>query len=314
MTNQATTFMDSDLIVLHTIESYLKSMGADTVRMAPETRLALTQSARDYLYSEIAQRVPNIAANILHADLDVEDKARALFMALSDHCKDPIFIKILMQYIGSFPVNETTRKTNLIVGALLAKILSKYIEDHTTPVTNSTKKEKDKKEEKAEVAKPEGIDADVVAHLQDAVNALLGGVADVVATRCGTLTNVEALAIAACLATNDDNSVKEIINSDLPITADIFAIIADPTNIIKGSLLLEKKDFLKLTPNQTKFVESLQRWVFDMLDKRATQQQLYSFLLSIYGNQPDTNKYLINIKDCGTQYSNLLTVTKFMTR
>lgn len=313
MTNPANTFMDSDAIVLNTVESYLRSMGANTASLAPETRLALTQSARDYLYSEIAQRVPNIAANILHADLDVDDRARALYMALSDHCKDPIFVKILMQYLASFPANPNTQKTNLIVGALLAKILSKYIEDNTTTPTNSTKKEKEKKEEAKADVKP-AANLEVISHLQDAVAHLLGPVADVVATRCGNLTHVEALSIAACLATNDNTTVPEIISSDLPITADIFAIMADPTNIITSSLLLEKKDYLKLTPNQTKFVESLQRWVFDMLDTRATQQQLYSLLLSIYGNQPDTNKYLINVKDCGTQYSNLLTVTKFISR
>jgi len=315
MTNQATNlFMDSDRIVLHTVDSYLKSMGANAANMAPESRLALIQSARDYLYSEIAQRIPNIAANILHADLDVDDKARALFMALSDHCKDPIFVKILMQYLGSFPANQTTQKTNLVVGALLAKILTKYIEDNTTPVTNSTKKEKDKKEEAKTESQANTVNPDIVAHIQDAVSNLLGGVADAVSTRCGNITYVEALAIAACLATNDASTVKEIINSDLPITADIFTIIADPTNIIKGSLLLEKKDYLKLTPNQTKFVESLQRYVFDMLDKKATAQQALRFLISIYGVQPDTNKYLINIKDCGTQYSNLLQVTKMMSR
>ena len=310
MITTTTQFLDSDMIVLNTIESYLRNLGVNTSNIPPEAHLTLVQNARDYLYSEIVQRVPAIATKLLHADLDIDDRAKALYLAITDHVMDPIFVQMLLQYLGTVNRNQKNNRTSMVVGALLAKILSKYIEDHTKAPTN--KKEKDKKEEAAATS-PSKSDLEKVAHIQEAVKALLGPVADIIATRCGNLNFTEALAIAACISTNDETTITEIIASNLPITADIFNILVDPSEIIRAALLLEKKDYTKLTENQEKFIESLRRWVLNKLDKEATQQQAYAFLLSVYGPRPDTNKYLVNIKDCGTSYPNLLTVAKFMT-
>lgn len=302
-----TQFMDSDMIVLNTVESYLKNLGVNTATLTPETHLTLVQNARDYLYSEIIQRVPNIAAGLLRADLTLDDRAKALYMAISEHVMDPIFVKMLLQYLDIITKNQKNNRDNMIVGALLAKILSKYIEDHTK--ADDAAKKKDKKVEETSSKNP----LEAVTHLQEAVKTLLGPVANIIITKCGNLNFTEALAIAACISTNDETTLKEIIASNLPITADIFNILVNQSNIIKAALLLEKKDYTKLTTNQEKFVESLKRWVFFKLDKEATQQQAYAFLLATYGPRPDTNKYLVNIKDCGTEFSNLLTVAKLMT-
>lgn len=308
-----TQFLDSDMIVLNTVESYLKNLGVNTSTLTPEAHLTLVQNARDFLYSEIVQRVPNIAPSLLRADLDVDDRAKALYMALSEHVMDPIFVQMLLQYLNTVTRNQRDNRTNMIVGALLTKICSKYILDHTHTVPKKDKKDDKKDDKKYELETPTKNDLDKIVHLQEAIKVLLGPVADIIATRCGNLNFTEALAIAACIATNDSHTITEIIASDLPVTADIFNILVNPSEIIKAALLLEKKDYTKLTENQEKFIESLKRWVFTKLDKEATQQQAYSFLLSVYGPRPDTNKYIVNIKDCGTSYSNLLTVAKFMT-
>ena len=306
------SFMASDSIVLHTVESYLKTLGTPR-NLPPEAQLTLVQNARDYLYSEIAQRVPTLAPKILSADMNLDERASALFMALSKHALDPVFIRILMNYLGTLNKEGQNMSACLVTGALLAKIMGKYIDDHTKQTNVTTKDKKDKKEEKT--VTPADIkpnDFSEIKHLQEAVNMLLGDAANKIAVRCGNITYQESLAIAACIATNNESTITELIASDLPITADVLDIIQNKTELMKAALLLEKKDFAKLTTNQQKFVESLERWVFDKLEHNCTSTQAYNFLLSIYGLRPDTNKYLINVRDCGTTYSNLLQVVRLM--
>ena len=305
------TFLPSDAVILNTVESYLRSLGTPR-NLSPDVALNVMKSARDYLYSEIAQRVPAVAPKILSADLETNDQAKALYLALSEHAMDPVFIDILMKYLNSINHNNSDQGALLVTGALLAKILSKYIGDQVETATKEKDKDK-KKKDAGEADKNISIDVDKVAHLQDAVNALLGECANKVSMKCGNLTYKDALIVAACIATNNETTLTEIIESDLPITADVFDIIANKNEIIKAALLLEKKDFTKLTQNQEKFIESLERWVFDKLEHNATPNQVYNFLLSIYGVRPDTNKYLINVRDCGTANSNLLQVVRLMT-
>ena len=308
-------FLPSDAICLNTVESYLKTLNTPR-NLPPEVHLNLVQNARDYLYSEIAQRVPTIAPKILSADLDLDERARALFLALYQHSMDPVFIKILMNYLGTLNKDGKNQTACLVTGALLGRIMNKYITDNTKQTTVTTTKDnnkKDKKEEVKEVTTSESTsDFGSIKHIQDAVNMLLGEAANKVAMRCGNLTYAEALSIAACIATNNATTIKEIIASDLPITADVFDIIYNKNELMKAALLLEKKDFTKLTTNQQKFIDSLERWVFDKLEHNCTSTQCYNFLLSIYGVKPDTNKYLINVRDCGTNYSNLLQVVRIM--
>jgi hypothetical protein len=311
--------MESDKVILHTIDSYLRHMGASQ-NISPDAQLVMIQNARDYLYSEIAQRIPNVAPKILSADLEINDQARALFLALYDHAMDPIFVKIMMNYLGSINRNNQNQGALLSAGALLVRILDKYYLDNA-PVKDKDSKKDSKKDPKKEgeekletISKNhEQIDASKVKHIQEAIDILLGDVANKITMRCGNITYPEALFIASCISANNESTITELIKSDLPITADVFDIILNKNEIMKSALLLEKKDFTKLTANQQKFVESLQRWVFDKLNNNCTTNQCYSFLVSIYGLRPDTNKYLINVRDCGTTYSNLLQVARLIT-
>ena len=306
------TFLPSDVVILNTVESYLRTLGIPR-NLAPEDQLSLMQSARDYLYSEIAQRVPAVAPKILAADLETNDQASALFQALTEHALDPVFIDILIKYLDSINRNGYEQSALLVTGALLVKIAEKWIKDNTKPVTANKKKDDKKKDGEAEETKDNCPDMPKIGHLQEAINYLLGECANKVAMKCGNITYTEALAIAACLASNNETTIVQIIESEIPITADVFDIISNKNELIKAALLLEKKDFPTLNQTQQKFVESLERWVFDKLEHNATTTQLYNFLTSIYGVKPDTNRYLINVRDCGTSNSNLLQVVRLMT-
>ena len=175
-----------------------------------------------------------------------------------------------------------------------------------------TKKDKNKKSETSDASDFSNLDVEKIAHLQDAVSHLLGPIANIITAKTPNITYTEALAVAAAIATNDQTTLKEIIASELPITADILNIVENPRDLIRAALLLEKKDFTQVTENQQAFIDSLQRWVFKKLND-IPSNQAYSFLLWVYGAKPDTNKYLINVKDCGTSNTNLLTAAKFLT-
>lgn len=295
---------DSDMIILQSVESYLKSLGTPN-NQHPQERLIVTQQARDYLYSDIVQRVPRVASYLLSSDMETDTVAQGLYYALSKHVMDPIFVNILMQYLAK--VNNA--EENGVVGALLAKIMSKYLESKTKQPEATTKPKKGEKGSEA-IENNQQMDMSEIRHIQEAIDKLLGNLAAVICTRCGNVTHVEATAIAACIAMNNKDSITEIIASDLPITADVFNILTDPTNIIKGSLLLEKTEFTKLTKNQQAFVDSLTRWVFKKLND-IPMQTSYQFLVATYGSiKPDVSKYLIYIKDCSSAYPQLKEVAK----
>lgn len=295
---------DSDMIILQSVESYLKTLRTPVIQN-PQEKLIVTQQARDYLYSDIVQRVPRVAAYIMGADMETDTIAQGLYMALSKHVLDPVFVDILMQYL----MKANNPEENGVVGALLTKILNKYIESKTKPTTTTSKKDKDKDSDKKS-AEPEKPDLSDIAHIQKAVNALLGNLSTIIVTRCGNLTMPEATAIAACIAMNNTETINEIVASDLPITAQLFDVVQDPSNLIKASLLLKKADFVKLSKNQSAFMESLTRWVYDKLNIIPTQSS-YQFLVATYGSiKPDVKDYYIQIKDCGMKYSNLYAVSK----
>lgn len=294
---------DSDMIILNSVESYLKSLGTP-VGQRPEEKLVITQHARDILYSDIVQRVPRVASYLLTADMETDTFAQGLFKALSNHALDPVFIDILMQYLGKF----NNAEENGVVGAFLVKVMDRHISDKKRTTTTSTKSSK--KGDKVEETSVENNDMSEIKHIHSAINHLLGDMANIISTRCGNLTHNEALAIAACIAMNNKDTISEVIASDLPITAQLFDIVSDPSNLIKSTLLIEKEAFTKLTQNQTAFIDSLKRWVYDKLNI-IPMQTCYQFLVATYGSvKPDTGKYLIQIKDCGKQYNNLLEVAK----
>lgn len=289
---------DSDMIILQSVESYLRSLGTPLNR-SPQDNIILTQQARDYLYSDIVRRVPRVAAYLLQADMENDTVAQGLNISLSKHVMDPVFIDLLMQYLNK----QNNVEENCITGAYLAKLMNKWMEQNI-------KTDKPKKGDKAE----ETTTADPlepVNHIDNAVNYLLGNIVGMVGVKCPNLVKSQATAVAACIAMNNNDTIMELCHSDLPVTADVLDIIADPSNIIKSALLLEKNDVpAKLSTNQTAFMDSVVRWVYKKLNQIPTQSS-YQFMVAAYGTiSVDVSTKYINPKDCGTQYSNLLTVAK----
>ena len=295
---------DSDQIVLQSVESYLKSIGTP-MPANPQEKLYVMQNARDVLYSDIVQRVPRIAAYIMQSDIDEDHRAKALFTALCKHSVDPVFVQLLMQYLAQ----RNNMDENGITGAILTKILNKLLEDDKVTTTKVVEKKSDK-DKSVKIEEKSEVNAEKYKHIYEAIQCLLGNLASIIATRCGNITVPEALVIAACVVMNNDDSVKEVIKSDLPVSAQIFDVVSNPTNIIKGALNLNKSDYTKLSANQSNFIETLKKWVYEKLNVLPSQTA-YQFIIAAYGSmKPDTSMKLIQLKDCGTQYSNLLVVAK----
>ena len=298
----------SDIIILNSVDSYLKGMRTP-VPATPQEKLFVMQSARDRLYSDIAERVPRVASYILQSDIDEDHHAKGLFMALCNHSKDPVFIQILMQKLAQ----RNCEEENEITGALLTKILSKIMDDQKVETAKvkivEKKSDKDKTSKVVEEA-PTNND-EQYKHIFEAIQCLLGNMASIIATRCGNITVIEATSIAACIVMDNKETIKEIIESDLPISAQIFDIVQNPTNLIAAALNLNKADYTKLTPNQSNFIETLKKWVYEKLNALPTELS-WGIAIAAYGGKvkPDTSMKLIQLKDCGTQYSNLLITAK----
>jgi hypothetical protein len=312
---------DSDMVILNSLDSYLKATGMPS-NITPDQMLIFKEQARWQLYSDIVQRVPRVASYIMHADLDTDERAQGLYKALANHCLDPKFVELLLQQLRK--VNNPS--DNGITGAFLAKVVSAYVEKHMNDNAQADigTETKAKKGEKPAPEKTQNKDmCEEIRHVYDAAACLLQNIADAIVAKCGNLDNGEdkdgrnpmALGIAACIAMNNGDAISEIIASDAPVTADIFDILNDPSNIIRGALLLDKSKFTKLSKNQEEFINSLKRWVYKKLNELPTQQ-IYGFLVAVYGTvRPEKERYfnyLIQLKDCGTQYSNLLIVAKQM--
>lgn len=291
---------DSDRIILESVESYLRRIGAP-MNQPPQERIIVAQQTRDFLYSEIAKRLPRVSAYLLQADLENDTVAQGLNMALSKHVMDPIFINILMQYLSK--VNNA--EENCAVGAYLTKLLDKWMTQNIKEPEKPKKGEKGEKVEAPTTTDPDPMEP--VAHIYWAVNQLLGKIVDMVSAKCGNLTKNQALAIAACIAMNNDGTIKEIIASDFPITADVLDVVRDPRSLLRAALLLEQNDIpAKPSTNQSAFLDSLKRWVYRTLNQVPTQQ-IYQFMVSTYGKPAgiDVSTKFINPKSCGNQYPHL---------
>ena len=250
------------------------------------------------MYSYQVQSIDRVSNKILESDMEVDQEARALWIAFSHHVMDPAFVNIMMQYLGT----RQDPTLNGQVGALLSKVMNEYMESHW--------KRDEKKKKDEEEALPE---FEEIKHIQIAIEDLLGPTANSIQVRCGNLTHPEALFIAACIAMNSQKTLKEILSSGLPITADVFDNLLNPDPIIRGALTLLKSDVpTKPNANQTAFLESLKRWIYTKLDKIPGGSSVcYQYLVGVYGSvSPDVSPYYIQIKDCGTLYTTLLTVAK----
>lgn len=282
--------VDSDMVILNSIESYLKNLGAPAPT-TPQEKLMITQHARDYLYSDIAQRLPRVASFLLTVD-ENDDKTKSIWFALKNHCMDPAFVNIAMQLL----LHNNNPDENHIVGAFFVSIADKYLRENP-PKTDKKKKEEYEKEIQ-EIGKK-------ISHLSKAAEALLVDIAADVKAICPGLSDTQLAAIAGAISFENETTIREIVDSDLPITADIFRIYQDPGSIIRAALLLKKKDYAKLTDNQQRFIDSLKEFVYDKLNILEMALS-YRFIVSAYGTvKPDVTSYLIYLKDCGSAYPNL---------
>lgn len=304
---------DSDMIVLESVDSYLRRNNVPP-DMPVQQKLIVIQQAKDYLYPEIAQRVPKIAGYVMHSDMEADDMARGLNTSLENHVMDPLFVDVLMRYLTS----RNNADDKCTTGAYLAKIANKWIETHTREVSKPAPTKKDSKGKGDKSVEPpttvEEPNLEPIKHLFYAVEALLSNLTSFIRVKCCDLTERQILAIAACIATNNEDTIKELIESDMPITADILDVVENPSTIIKAALLLEQTDIpTGMSKNQVAFTDSLKRWVYRKLESINTQA-IYTFLVSVYGfdQNVDVSTKFINPKECGNQYPNLLNVAKTM--
>lgn len=300
--------IDSDIVILESLDSYLKKRDIHP-NTPPDQMIVMKTQAKYQLYSDIAQRVPRVASYILHANLNVNDNAAGLFKSLSNHALDPDFIDILMQYLA----RTNNAKDNGIVGALLAQIVVNYLTKHAPVEPPVETKQKKGEKPVAEEPKKDNIPdpGSAIDHVYLAAKTLLNGLIKAIQIRGGDIKDGDAIAIAACVAMNNADTIKSLIELDQVVPADILDVIENPENLIKGALLLEKSDYTKLTKNQEEFIASLKRWVYRRLNELQTQA-IYQYLVSVYGSisPQKTEKYLIQLMECGTGYSNLLIVAR----
>lgn len=283
--------MDTDEVCLDSVESYIRRIGAPVPR-TPEEKLVITQHARDMLYSDIANRLPRIAAYLLDVG-DGEEKAKALRFSIERHCMDAAFVNVVMQRLATNGFLEDAH----LVGALFVTIVNKYFEDHKP--TSKMKAEEVEELQKKNVQETQ--------HLKNAISVLLKDIIVSVKEYCPGLNDeVEIPAIAGAIAVNNETTLSELMNFDKQLTADIFKVYADPDKIIRAALLMKKNNYIKLTATQQKFVQTLKDFVFKKLDQ-LDMTMCYRFLLSVYNDmKPKTSEYLICITDVSkAQYPNL---------
>lgn len=306
------TVTDSDMIILQSVESYLKSMGAP-ITNNPQERLKVMEQHRDWLYSDIVRRVPHVAAYIMAADMENDNVAQGLYFALSQHVMDPIFVELLMRYLNQNRVPSESSVT----GALLTKILNKYLSEHMpAPKSKPPVPSKSKKGEKdaTEASTDKKPDLSEIQHIRIAIGVIFEDIVRKIEVRYPELTETQKLGIAASLGTNNEDTIDQLVASQLPITASIFDLVEDPSEIIKAAVNLPANAYTQTTDNQKKFLDSLRDWVYKKLNEINTQT-CYQWLVAAYGKiNPDMNAYYIHLKDCGNNYSNLKAVAQQLFR
>lgn len=282
------TLMNSDDVCLETVESYMRKMGAPIPR-TPQEELEIKQYYRDMLYSDIANRLPRVAAYLMENN---DDKAKGLSLALSRHAMDKFFVNIVMQRLATNGFLEDAH----LVGALFITIVNNYFETH---------KSTSKKDEEVEEQNKKNVKE--TSHLMEAINVLLKDIIVRVKEICpGLNEQIEVPAVAGAIAVNNQSTLDELMNFKKQLTADIFEIYTDPDKIIRNALLMKKNNYLNLNATQKKFVDTLKDFVFKKLDE-LDMTQCYTYLLSVYQDyKPKTAEYLICITDVSkAQYPNL---------
>lgn len=305
---------DDDKVILLSLDEYLARQGYTPNNVRPEEWVHIIDAAGDVFYSDIAQRLTRVASYINFAPED-DDKARGLMHSLAHHVRNPRFIAIMMKQLHQ----ENNPEANGFIGAILITAAEMYVQEMRKldeadkPEVEKTKKDKEKA---PETPKKTHLDENIVASMYDAALQLLSSKYEYVKNQVIGIGKGDALAIAAYLAMNNELTVKDIIKTDLPLTADLFEndarIHSNPGNVIAALLHLQKAEYAKLSVNQTKFLDTLTKWVYARLDALPPTACL-NYLVQVYHTSAPADVVktnLIQLKDCGPQYPQLYQVVR----
>lgn len=305
-------------LTLNSVQSYLKMQNVSPATNEQE-KLYTEQYAKRPFYGKIVPAAPDLMQFILESDIESDEQAQALNLAYKNHVLDPEFIDVLMQYLAQ---PQCTPASRAAVGAYLTTLLNDLLNEKEKKIVEipvqQTEKNKETKqtETKTTIVKKEVMDdkykPDALKYISDAITQLLGATANLIQSEYPTLNDREALGVAAAVCMANAYSISAIVELNLAVTAKIFDLLdnAGQNKIIIAALELKKDDFTKLAGNQQAFIDSLKRWIYGKLNFLDTSS-CYEFLTHVYGIKPtDLSSRLIYIKDCGTQYVNLLQVSK----
>lgn len=309
-----------DVVILYSLEKYMEKRGFTPETVRPDEYMRLYESTRDVFYSDIVQRLTRVIPYVNYADEDNE-QAKALRNSLYHHMRNPYFLDLMMRQL----YQENNLEANGFIGAFLCEAATAYYNEmkmkdelETSELKDKSKKDKGDKDEKTPPPKKSNFDENIMQQMYNAALSLLRGKFEYVKSQCVGMDSGDAIAVAAKLAMNNELTLKELIKSNLPLTADILQndskIGPYPQNIITAALHLKKADYAKLSVNQTKFVDSLTKWVYSTLERWGPMEAL-NFLTSAYRTSMPGDAVkdkLIQLKDCGTQYQNLLQVVRVM--
>jgi hypothetical protein len=264
--------------------------------------LYIEEMTRQNFYQEAIPRVPRVIQYIFQTDLDTDKDAQGLDFGIKKLLVyDGNFLNTLMTYLAQPNISQDGIAA---VGAYMVRIISDYAAAH--PEEDSKGKKADKEKKSAEPdAELEGIN-----RINSKLGILLSNLVDKVNINCPGLTEREALSVAAALAMQNQYTIPQLIQSNLPITASLLDIIRTGRNneafsvVIASAFLLEKKDYPKLTENQEKFIDSLSQYVYKLVNEKS-ETEIFSFLTCVYDTMDGRNvkleNYIIDPRACGTQ-------------
>lgn len=278
--------------------------------ITPQQYAYAEEVTRQNFYLDAVPRVPRVIQYIFESDLDTDKTAAGLEYGIKNLLiYDPNFLVSLMTYLAQPTINPNGIAA---VGAFMVKIMTEYADKLKEAA--DTKKDKTEKVEKDEEA--EGIE-----RISKNVGTLLRNVVEIVDINCPGLTETEKLATAAAIAMQNHQTLGILLQNNLPVTANLIDIIRNSGNnkgmnlVIASAFLLEKKDFPKLTENQEKFIDSLSTYVFKLINEKGPTEicALFGWIYGSYDcRNVDLEKYIIDPRACGTQYSRLHATIKTM--
>lgn len=279
--------------------------------ITPQQYAYAEEVTRQNFYLDAVPRVPRVVQYIFESDLETDKMAAGLEFGIKNLLVyDPNFLVSLMTYLAQPTINPNGIAA---VGAFMVKIMTEY--------ADRLKEEMEKKKGKEDEADVKNEEAEGIERLSKNVGTLLRNVVEIVDINCPGLNDMEKLATAAAIAMQNHQTLGILLQNDLPVTANLLDIIRNSGNnkgmnlVIASAFLLEKKDFPKLTDNQEKFIDSLSTYVFKLINEKGPSEicALFGWIYGTYDcRNVDLEKYVIDPRACGTQYSRLHATIKSM--